>query len=199
MKLAKILWTIASFYILVVGFIYIIVLKDTPSEGSERYQFILENWSLYEYQWKAEFLIAVFLASSSLILANYSKNSGFYLITVGQIVIAVAFPISIGITPNASPELAAIIGKAGHHLVNFGYLISLGGFFTLHWNQKILAVWLRITALVLSTLSFLAFLAFFVDLISSTVAQKAMLLVILLYIINGILGVKINAANIKDL
>ena len=43
MKLAKYLWTIASFYLLVIGFFYIVILKDAPTSGKERFDFIIKN------------------------------------------------------------------------------------------------------------------------------------------------------------
>ena len=74
MKLAKFLWTIASFYLLIIVFVYIVILKDAPEEGLERYEFILENWSIYNYQWKAELLMTTFLSISSFLFFKYTKN-----------------------------------------------------------------------------------------------------------------------------
>ncbi len=131
MKLAKILWTIASFYLLIIAFVYIVVLRDAPTVGLERYEFILKNWSIYNYQWKAELLMTTFLSISSLLFLKYTKNPGFSVIAVGQLFFAFAMPISIGVTPNASLELGSLIGKGAHQLVNFGMLISLCGFIIL--------------------------------------------------------------------
>jgi hypothetical protein len=57
MNIAKYLWTLASFYLLATGFVYIIILREAPAEGPERYAFITANWSVYDYQWKAELLM----------------------------------------------------------------------------------------------------------------------------------------------
>jgi len=195
MKLAKILWTIASFYLLIIVFVYIVILKDAPAEGLERYEFILENWSIYNYQWKAELIMTTFLSISSFLFYKYTNNSGFIVIAVGQLFFAFAMPISIGVTPNASPELGSLIGKGSHQLVNFGMLISLCGFIILHLKARILKSWLRLTALAIATISFLSFGAGFINLIGASNAQKAMFLVMFLYIINGYFGIKINETN----
>lgn len=192
MNLAKVLWVIASLYLLVVGFIYIIILKDAPSEGLARFEYIQDNWGIYDHQWKAEFLIAVCLAISSLIFGSLIKNQGFQIIGVGQILIAVAFPISLGITPSADYELYSVMSTASHRLVNFGMLISLCGFLRFYWEVTILKKWLRITAIIASTLGLLSFGASFFEIISQTEAQKTMLLVIILYLINAYYGVKVN-------
>ena len=198
MKLAKYLWTIASFYLLIIVFVYIVILKDAPSEGLERYEFILENWSIYNYQWKAELLMTTFLSISSFIFFKYTNNQGFILIAVGQLFFAFAMPISLGVTPNASFELASLIGKGAHQLVNFGMLVSLCGFIILHLKAKILKNWLKITALIIAFVSFLSFGAGFINLIEASDAQKAMFLVMFLYIINGYFGIKISEANANN-
>jgi hypothetical protein len=198
MKLAKFLWIIASFYLLIIVFVYIVILKDAPAEGLERYEFILENWSIYNYQWKAELLMTTFLSISSFLFFKYTKNPGFIVIAVGQLFFAFAMPISIGVTPNASLELASLIGKGAHQLVNFGMLISLFGFIILHLKARVLKSWLRLTALVIAVISFLSFGAGFINLIEASDAQKAMFLVMFLYIINGYFGIKINETNANN-
>ena len=192
MKIAKFLWTIASFYLLVIGFTYIFILNDAPAEGAERYAFINNHWSVYNYQWKAELMMATFLAISSFLFVKHIDNPGFILIGVGQVFFAVAMPISIGITPNASYEIGSVIGKGAHQLVNFGMMISLAGNIILHWRSRILKPWLRLAAILLASISFLSFVAGFVNIIDPQSAQKAMLVVMFLYIINGVYGIKIG-------
>jgi len=70
-------------------------------------------------------------------------------------------------------------------MVNFGMMISLAGYFLQHLKSRILGNWFRITALVLTVLSFLSFAAGFVNMIETPTAQRAMLMVMFLYMING--------------
>lgn len=197
MKIAKFLWTISSFYLLVIGFVYIVILKEAPSDGPERYAFILENWNIYHYQWKAEGMMATLLSISSFLFFRYLGNPGFIFIGVGQLFFAVAMPISIGITPNATYEFGSLIGKGAHQLVNFGMMVSLAGYLILHWTSRALPKWLRIAALILATLGFLPFAAGFLNLIESSTAQNAMLFVMFLYLVNGYYGIKVNMADAK--
>src|SRR5210317_1177768 len=104
MRIAKYLWTIASFYLLVIGFFYMVILNDAPADGPERFEFIITNWSIYDYQWKAELMMTTLLAISSFLFSKYLKNPGFIIIGVGQLFFAMAMPVSIGITPNATYE-----------------------------------------------------------------------------------------------
>ena len=64
-------------------------------------------------------------------------------------------------------------------------MISLAGYFLQHLKSRILGNWFRITALVLTVLSFLSFAAGFVNMIETPTAQRAMLMVMFLYMING--------------
>ena len=195
MKLAKYLWVIASFYLLVIGFFYIVILKEAPADGKERYEFIMKNWAIYDYQWKAELMMTTFLSIASFIFSKYLKNPGFIFIGIGQLFFAMAMPISVGITPNAPYEFGSLIGKGAHQMVNFGMMISLAGYLILHWNARILSKGLRVAALILASLAFLAFASSFLNIIDTSTAQKAMLLVMFLYIINGYFGIKINETN----
>ena len=195
MKLAKYLWIIASFYLLVIGFFYIVILKEAPADGPERYEFVMKNWAIYDYQWKAELMMTTFLSIASFLFSKYIKNPGFIIIGVGQLFFAMAMPISIGITPNAPYEFGSLIGKGAHQMVNFGMMISLAGYLILHWNSRVLSKGLRATALILASLAFLAFASGFLNIIETSTAQKAMLLVMFLYIINGYFGIKINQTN----
>jgi hypothetical protein len=198
MKLAKYLWIIASFYLLVIGFFYIVILKEAPADGPERYEFVMKNWAIYDYQWKAELMMTTFLSIASFLFSKYIKNPGFIIIGVGQLFFAMAMPISIGITPNAPYEFGSLIGKGAHQMVNFGMMISLAGYLILHWNSRILSKGLRATALILASLAFLAFASGFLNIIDTSTAQKAMLLVMFLYIINGYFGIKINETNANN-
>ena len=110
-----------------------------------------------------------------------------------------AMPLSIGITPNAPYEFGSLIGKGAHQMVNFGMMISLAGYLILHWHSRVLSSWLRVAALVLASSAFLSFLAGFVNIIETSTAQKAMLLVMFLYIINGYFGIKINETNASNI
>jgi len=195
MKLAKYLWVIASFYLLIIGFFYIVILKEAPADGKERYEFIMKNWAIYDYQWKAELMMTTFLSIASFLFSKYLKNPGFIFIGTGQLFFAMAMPISIGITPNAPYEFGSLIGKGAHQMVNFGMMISLAGYLILHWNARILSKGLRVAALILASLAFLAFASSFLNIIETSTAQMAMLLVMFLYIINGYFGIKINETN----
>jgi hypothetical protein len=195
MKLAKYLWTIASFYLLVIGFVYIIILKEAPSSGPERYEFIMDNWAIYNYQWKAELMMTTLLAISSFIFSKHLKNPGFVFIGVGQLFFAMAMPVSIGITPNATYEIGSLIGKGGHEMVNFGMMVSLAGYLILHWRSRLLSKGLKAAALILAALGLLSFTAGFVNVIETATAQKAMIFAMLLYLINGYLGIKLNEEN----
>lgn len=198
MKLAKYLWTIASFYLLVIGFFYIVILKDVPANGPERYEFIMKNWTIYDYQWKAELMMTTFLSISSFLFSKYLKNPGFIIIGVGQLFFAMAMPISIGVTPNAPYEFGTLIGKGAHQMVNFGMMVSLAGYLILYWKSRVLSKGLRVAALMLATLAFLSFTAGFLNIIETTTAQKAMVLVMFLYVINGYFGIKINETNANN-
>ena len=193
MKLAKFLWTLASFYLLAVGFVYIFILKDAPVEGLARLDFIRENWGVYAYQWKAEFLVAVSLAAASLIFGSRIKNVGFQIIAIGQLLVAMAFPISIGSTPNASYDLYWTISEATSALITFGMVISLSGFIVLYSGVAVLSKWLRVTALFLSSVCLMVFGAGFLGIISHSDTHKGMIIVMLLYVINSYYGLKLGS------
>ena len=176
-----------------------VVLKDAPPNGPERYEFIRQNWTTYDYQWKAELMMTTLLSISSFLFSKYLKNPGFIIIGVGQLFFAMAMPLSIGITPNAPYEFGTLIGKGAHQMVNFGMMVSLAGYLILHWKSRVLSNGLRISALILAALAFLSFLAGFMNILEASTAQKAMLLVMFLYIINGYFGIKINETNANDL
>ncbi|MEX0290020.1 MAG: hypothetical protein AB3N14_13000 [Flavobacteriaceae bacterium] len=192
MKLAKLLWISASFYLLFVGFVYIFVLKDAPAMGADRLDFINDNWSWYAYQWRAEFLIAIFLSISSFLFSRDSKNVGFPIIAAGQLLVALAFPISIGSTPEASYELYSAISEATRSLITFGMVVSLGGYIVLYSGDTFLSKWLRVTAIGLASISLLIFGAGFIGRIGQSNAHRAMLIVMLLYLINGYYGIKFS-------
>ncbi len=192
MKIARLLWITASFYLLAVGIIYIFVLGDAPETYPDRQEYIREHWGWYELQWKGEFLIAIFLSVSSLIMANLLGRMEFYLIAVGQLVIAMGFPPSLAFGELETFQNYQQVGKIGHLYVNFGFLISLAGFALLHWQNDVLYSWLHKLAAFLALIAGLAFGAAFIGIISQSEAQMSMILVMLLYIINAMYGVKLK-------
>lgn len=93
----------------------------------------------------------------------------------------------MGIAPHATYEIGSLVGEGAHHLVNFGLLVSLAEYFVLHRQPGSggpPSSWKR-------WLSFLLAVGF-VNLLDAATAKKAMILVMLRYVINGI---KVNAMN----
>lgn len=192
MKIARILWTTASFYLFIVGFIYIIILGDAPDTYPDRMDYIRQHWGWYDLQWKGEFLIAVFLSVSSFIFANAMGRWEFYFIAVGQLIIAMGFPPSLGLGELETFNNYEQTGKIGHLYVNFGFLISLTGFALLHVHNDVLKSWLHKLAFLLALIAGLAFGAAFTGIITQSQAQMFMILVMLLYLINGAYGIKLK-------
>ncbi len=192
MILARILWTAASFYLLVLTLVYVLVLDAPGESGPARLEYILDHWLVYQHQFKAEFLIGMFLCISSLLFALQFRRAEFVVISVGQLLYALPFPIVLGLYPEAAVQTSMAFSQSAHLMVNSGLMISLAGFIGLHWNLRILPKWIHLTAFFLAVIGFSSFVLSFLGQLPYVQAQKAMLAVTFLYLINGVYGILIR-------
>ncbi len=190
MKFARILWTTASGYFLVILIFYAFVL-DPPSTEAERLNYIIENYAIYGFQFKAEFLTGAFLCISSFAFAILLKRMVFILIGTGQLIYAFAFPLIISVYPYADAEFSLALSKAANSMVTYGLMLSLAGFFLLHLKLKVLPKWMHLLAMVLAAAGFLSYFSAFIGLITDKQAQIIMFPVTFLYLINAYLGIKL--------
>jgi hypothetical protein len=197
MKLARILWVSASFYFLIVLVFYALILDPPDGTRQERLTYIIENYTLYGHQFKAEFLMGTFLCISSLIFAIILRRAIFIMICIGHLIYAFAFPLIIGVYPEASTEISIALGIAANSFVTFGLMFAMAGFFLMHLKLRILPKWLHVLAMIIAAVGFLSYFAAFAGLITNKEAQMSMLFVTFLYFINGMYGLKIREADFK--
>ena len=194
MKLAKILWSLGSLLVNVPIAIYIVLSSKAPENLIERYEYINQNWSIYGGNWKAEFFIMTMITIGALYFAINLKKLSWSIISVGQLILLLTYPIMLGGYRNTPFEMAEMANQMATTVFVFGNVVFLGGLFHLYFLDKLLATWLKNAALVLSGITVVFFALTFVGFIQWEQAMMIGPLVNLLYLINAYYGVKIKLA-----
>jgi len=192
MKLAKVLWSLGSLLINVTIFIYISLSRKAPLELEARYTYINENWNIYGSHWRLEFFLMAMIAIGAIYFAVQSKKISWSIISIGQIILLMTYPLMLGGYRNTPFELAEMANEMATVVFVFGNLVFLSGLFLLYLNDQILKSWLRYTAIVLSGITAIVFLITFAEIISWSQAMMIGPLINLLYLINAYYGLKIK-------
>ncbi|SHJ71554.1 hypothetical protein SAMN05444280_12721 [Tangfeifania diversioriginum] len=197
MKLAKVLWSSGSLFINVTILIYIILSGRAPLDYEARHAFINENWNIYGTLWKVEFLLMTMIAVGAIYFTAKSKKISWSILSTGQILLLVTYPLMLGGFRNTPFELAEMVNEIATVVFLFGNLVFFSGLFLLYLNDEILKKVLKYIAVALSGIAATIFLITFAELISWKQAMIAGPLVNLLYLINAYYGLRIKFSSIE--
>lgn len=193
MKLAKLFWVAGSILINVTIGLYIYLQSKAPANLVERYQYINDQWALFGGHWKAEFLIMTLIAIAALFFAFRFKDIYWTIISVGQLIILLTYPMMLGGYLNTTLELAEMANQMAVVTFIFGNLIFMVGLLGLYFNTKLLPKWLKYLAVILAAASSLLFLLIYMEFTSWGQMLFAAPMINLLYLINAYYGVKMKA------
>ncbi|MCY2685652.1 hypothetical protein [Salinimicrobium sp. TH3] len=192
MKLAKALWSLGSLLVNVTIIIYIVLSSRAPANLEVRFAYINEKWGIYSAHWKIEFLLMTMIAVGAFYFAIKSKKISWSLITVGQIILLMIYPLMLGGYYNTPVDLAVMVNQIAIIVFVFANIIFLRGLLVLYLKDDLLKPWLRYTAVVFAGIEVLVLLLVFADAISWKQAMVAAPLINLLYLINAYYGIKLK-------
>ena len=192
MKTAKLLWSLGSLLVNVTIAIYIILMSKAPSDTLERYAYINDNWTVFSAHWKAEFLFMTMIAIGAIYFTTKLKKVSWAIITVGQIILLLIYPIMIGGYRNTPIEIAEMANQMAILIFVFGNIIFLLGAFHLYYNDSIISKSLKYVAMACSGIAVISFLLTFSDIITWKQVMMISPLVNILYLINAFYGFKLK-------
>jgi membrane-associated HD superfamily phosphohydrolase len=192
MKLGKLFWSLGSLLINVTIIAYILLSKKAPAVPSEKYNYINENWNLFEALWKAEFLFMTMIAIGALYFAVSLKKIGWTIIAAGQFILLSTYPLMLGGYRNTPFELSEMSNQMAVIVFVFGNLIFSAGLLKLYISDTYLKKRLRLSAIVLSIITFLAFLLTYTGAVEWKQVMIIGPLITILYLINACYGLKIK-------
>lgn len=192
MKTAKLLWSLGSLLVNVTIGIYIYLTSKAPTDIQERYAYINENWNLYAAHWKTEFILMTMIAIAAIYFATKFKTISWSIISIGQIILLLTYPIMLGGYRNTPIEIAEMWNQMAVLVFVFGNIIFLIGIVHLYVNDKRIGKWIRYTAIAFSGTAAVAFLLTFTEIINWKQAMIVGPLVNLVYLINAYYGLKIK-------
>ena len=123
MKLAKLFWSIGSVLINIVIGIYIYLSSNAPKNRQERYQYLNENWDIYGAHWKVEFLLMTSIAIGALYFALRTHKESWTIVSVGQFILLITYPIMLGGYRNTPLEIAEMANEIATIVFVFGNVI----------------------------------------------------------------------------
>ena len=192
MKLAKAFWSLGSLLVNVTIVIYIILSSRAPENIAERYQYMNENWTVYAAHWKAEFLFMTLVTIGAIYFTSTLKKASWAIISIGQIILLLTYPIMLGGYHNTPLEVAEMANQMAIEVFVFGNVVFLSGLFVLYWNDSLLKKWLRNVAIALSIIVGAAFIITYAEIISWKQAMMIGPLANVLFLINAYYGLKIQ-------
>ena len=196
MKTAKIFWSLSSVLINITIGIYIYLQSKGPSILAERFKYINENWAVYGGHWKAEFLIMIMMTIGAIYFALHWKSMSWTIISMGQLIILLTYPLMLGGYQNTPFEIANMANQMATTTFIFGNLVFLLGLFHLYLYSEIFQSWLRYVALTLSGITSFAFLLMVIGFLTWGDAVIIAPLVNLLYLINAYYGWKVKLTEV---
>ena len=188
MKTAKLLWSLGSLLVNVTIGVYIFLTSRAPKEMTERYAYINENWTSFSVHWKVEFVLMTMIAIGAIYFAAKFRNVSWSIISIGQIILLLTYPIMLAGYRNTPFEIAEMSNQMAVLVFIFGNIVFLLGVFHLYFNDKQLSKWIRYIAVSFSGIAALSFLLSFIELIDWKQAIIVAPLINIVYLINAYYG-----------
>lgn len=185
MKIAKISWITGSILInIVIGF-YINLMSKSPTGPEETFNYINENWSAFSGMWKIEFVLMILIAFSAFYFALYFKNISWSIITTGQFIILLTYPIMLGGYHNSSVKMFLMTNEMATVVFLVGNIFFFVGLIVLYLNDSLLSKWLKIAAILFATIGTISMTGCFIGLYPWKEAMVVGPIISLLYLINA--------------
>lgn len=197
MKIAKICWISGSILINVVIAIYINLMSKAPIREEERFRYINDNWDIFSAHWKAEFILMTLIAIGAFYFALYFKKISWSIITIGQLIILLTYPIMLGGYHDSTLEIQLVANEIATVVFLVGNIFFFGGLVVLYTEDAILAKWLRILAITLAAIGIIAMTGAFIGFYPWKTAMKIGPLITLLYLINAYYGFRLGNGKNK--
>ncbi|MTI38884.1 hypothetical protein [Fulvivirga lutimaris] len=192
MKFAKICWSLGSILVNVTIAIYIALQSKSPKVFADRLVYINENWAIYGTHWKAEFFIMTVMTIGALYFAIHLRKMEWVIITIGQFIILITYPLMIGGYENASLEVGLAVNQIATSTFVLGNVFFLGGMVYLYVGDTILNPTLRYVGIAIASIAFIVFIITYIGLITWQQAILVGPLVNVLYLLNAYYGYKLE-------
>ena len=192
MKTAKLLWSLGSLLVNVTIGIYIYLTSKAPTDMAERYAYINDNWTAFSAHWKMEFVLMTMITIGAIYFAAKFRKVSWSIISVGQIILLLTYPIMLAGYRNTPFEIAEMSNQIAVVVFVFGNIVFLLGVFHLYFNEKQLSKWIRYIAIAFSGIAAFAFILSFSDVIDWRQAIMVAPLINIIYLINAYYGFKLK-------
>ena len=195
-NIAAYLWSLGSilFFGAIIAFIFIY--QPVSGTDAAKTDQLLNDWDLVSNIWRAETLAAVMLAFSSTYFAITRRSLSWISVAVAHIVMITMYGYLLGAYPIAAeyhgdtPYLFAMVNDTAvwiFGLSNFLFLLGMAG---IYYSDELLNKWFSRAGTVISLVGTLGALALFFDMISFSDLNIGGPLILLLYLLNAYLGLR---------
>jgi hypothetical protein len=197
MKLAKFFWITGALLINVTIGFYIYLQSKAPLDIAERYTHMNDQWALFAGHWKIEFLLMTIILIAALYFAFRLKDVNWTIVSVGQSIILLTYPLMLGGYANTPVEVAEMANQMALTTFVFGNMIFMVGLFCLYMKTQLLRNWIKYVAVTLAAASSILFLLVFIELIAWGEALFVAPMINILYLLNAYYGTKIKVDSLK--
>ncbi|GMG88749.1 hypothetical protein [Biformimicrobium ophioploci] len=186
-------YAIASFLMLLVMVVSIDAIHSTELEWDIRVENLKANWLVAATIWRLEFICAIALGWASF---HFAKNeSSWYLVGIAHIIMAGLYAVMLGGYPQVMSEegyrILYYVGQWIFAVSNFLWVFGMA------FVISRFSGWFKYTGTILASVLSLAFLGIFLEILTFEDLAYAMPLLVLMYIFNGLVGVK-NIRSPRD-
>ncbi len=193
-NLPAILWIIGSAGFLITIPLFIISYQPASSGFEDKAIFTLENWQLISGIWRAETILAIFIALSSLYFAIKTQSLSWITIAFAHILMTAMYAFMLGgyyITMenfNKMPHVLQMLFNIATWIFALSNLLFLTGMAFLYYKNKNLKRWLSNISFAIALLGSILMLLLFLEIVSFTDILFVGPLIMMLYAVNVYYG-----------
>ena len=186
MKVAKYLWIAANILITLIILYFIPLESDIPgTDPPVRYAYINDHWGKFNFMWRSELLIVGILTVTSFYFATCFKTTGWVLVTIGQLILTMLYPVMLGGYHDTSVELYTLTYEISSEIFIVSSLFLFAGFAVIHWEARHMNNYFRFILTGLGILITVAFTLGFLEILTLGQVMMTGPIIVILYFGNA--------------
>jgi hypothetical protein len=196
-KSAAYLWSLGSFLFFVAIILFVFVYQPSSGTNTDKTNQIISDWALVSTIWRIETIAAVLLAVSSWYFATIRHSINWIFIAFAHITMIIMYASMLGSYPVAtefyseSPNLFPMVNETAVWVFGLSNLLFLTGMTGIYFTSEILSKWISWIGALISLIGAIGSLALFFDLVTFENLSIGGPLILLLYLLNTYLGLKL--------
>ena len=168
----------------------------SPATGlADRCAYIQANWDVFGPNFRVEGLLTAMIAAGAVYFATRTRQVGWAVVAVGQLLLLCAYPVRFAGFAGAGPDITTLAHDFSSEVTLLGFICFMVGLIHIYLSEESLPNWVRYPAVGIATLAFFGFSAGYFGVLNAAQTLLIFPALIVLYLLNSYYGLVVTLSR----